>query len=811
MSQREAQAKAESRPLLSEESPPGTAASAVELTPVPSNIHRPDVQPIVQFSVQIFFVEETEGKATLGISRMGPTNKVSKVRWETLDGSAKRNHQYKPCSGEIIFDVGESQQYVEVPIMEDDVWHATTEFKVRVYHPEGCTLGAFLHTARVKIIDNDQFPTNKFKDAVTGEDAREKIENLNGWTLLWEYAKLNIHQEGMLWRSLMIIIFDQLPNARLLLRTWLLKYMVDVVFNDDTTDEDCYFTDTKRHEAYVIAVLIIAPMIILQAWEKVKIRLDVKGRSTLFLRSNLIRKFMNYTVDSRREVDNARVQVAMLDDVDEMAGGYQALLDMVQTFGKIAVLAGFTLYYNIKGWWVVIFMPVAMLIWVSCRFTLFASDADSLPAKKALLHLVNEITQNYDLIVHYYQRPKINEMMLSRVTQLKMDEVPERLHDIDDEKFPFNLRAVFVSAYIALAAPLLLVSPEHRFLTLGTFLATLTVIDETTDAFDTFYEVLVTLESSFDPVRELTFFLNLPTDLLAWKSVNRVRRDRSKSARSSMRAAIQEGRTILEQAYLEDEIKIELKNVDFKFEHGPTIFQNLNLSVDQGKIVAIYGEHESGKTTLLQMLAHSRFPTGGMLFIPGHLRLLQVSQNYIIFETWSPWENLTFGIGHNEVDAARIRTILTKLGMTKTLELVQDDLKRAEDEVKVPVQDEDAASVEELEVAEGPFHWVQSLTDSEKSKLHVARALIANYEILVMDCPLASFGPEASKVVMGAVDEHVKNRGLGQPKETLFSRRPRTCFYTHEEIDDSVWADIAWEIKDRQVTVLRNEKEAHIS
>jgi len=766
----------------------------------------PSLPCIVQFSVQIFFVEETEGEADLGIVRLGPSDKPCKVQWRTEDASAKAGHQYTAQSGEVVFEPGETHQHVKVPIVEDDVWHATTEFKAKLFHPHGCQLGNFLHTSRVKIIDNDQFPTNKFAEQVVGDEAKENIEKINSWSLLAEYCKLNWHQHGMGWRTVVILMFDQIPNLRLLLKIFMLEYMVDNVFNDEVPPDELIVMSTKRSEAYLIAFLLVSTMLLLHVWEKVKCRLDIKGRSTLFLRSNLIRKFMNYTEESRLTVDTARVQVAMLEDVDEMAGGYQAVLDLIRAFGKIAVLAGFTLYANPKGWWVAVLMPGFMMLWLTMRMTCMASDADSLPAKKAVVHLVNEITKNYELIVNYYQRPKINEMMLTRITALKDDELPERSYDVDDVNFPSILRAFFIGSFVSINAPLLLMPPEERPITIGTFVAILQVIESTTEAFDSFYEVLQTMKNAFDPVKEITLFMNLETDLKAWKEVNRLRRTRSKGARESLRSSIMEGKTAMKESYLEDQLPIEFKGVEYKFHKGVPVFEALSVTALQGQIVAVYGEHESGKTTLMHMIGHMKFPTAGTIFVPSHLRLLSVSQNYMIFETWTPWENLTFGINHHEIDVKRITYILEKLQMRRTLELIDDDLKKhSGDHVAVEVDDPEDSD-EEME--EGAFNWVESLTFTEKAKMHFARALIANYEMTIMDCPLASFGTEASRILMEAVSEHVSNRGMGLPAESKHLRRPRTCFYTHEEEDDAVWADVSWVIKDKKIDVLRTTKEA---
>ena len=47
---------------------------------------------------------------------------------------------------------------------------------------------------------------------------------------------------------------------------------------------------------------------------------------------------------------------------------------------------------------------------------------------------------------------------------------------------------------------------------------------------------------------------------------------------------------------------LEIKNLHFSYEADRPIFNNLNLSIEQGEIVAIAGESGCGKSTLLSLI-----------------------------------------------------------------------------------------------------------------------------------------------------------------------------------------------------------------
>jgi Fe-S cluster assembly ATP-binding protein len=62
---------------------------------------------------------------------------------------------------------------------------------------------------------------------------------------------------------------------------------------------------------------------------------------------------------------------------------------------------------------------------------------------------------------------------------------------------------------------------------------------------------------------------------------------------------------------------LELKNISFEVEDQKEILTDINLRVDDGKFVVITGPNGGGKSTLAQVIAGIRKPTGGQILFNG--------------------------------------------------------------------------------------------------------------------------------------------------------------------------------------------------
>merc|ERR1712107_576224 len=90
--------------------------------------------------------------------------------------------------------------------------------------------------------------------------------------------------------------------------------------------------------------------------------------------------------------------------------------------------------------------------------------------------------------------------------------------------------------------------------------------------------------------------------------------------------------------------------------------------------------------------------------------------------------------------------------------------------------------------------WAESLSYTSVVKINLARAFIANADMLVLQRPFHHYDEGTSRKVSDIIRRHLDNRGLGLPQETLGMRRPRTIFYTPESMAHVEAADVLWQL-----------------
>ncbi|SES17223.1 ABC transporter ATP-binding protein [Psychrobacillus sp. OK032] len=64
-------------------------------------------------------------------------------------------------------------------------------------------------------------------------------------------------------------------------------------------------------------------------------------------------------------------------------------------------------------------------------------------------------------------------------------------------------------------------------------------------------------------------------------------------------------------------MQLEAKNIGFRYDNGPWLFQNTNLTVEPGEIVGLTGPSGRGKTTLCRILSGYEKPLEGNVTIGG--------------------------------------------------------------------------------------------------------------------------------------------------------------------------------------------------
>merc|ERR1712087_589393 len=106
-------------------------------------------------------------------------------------------------------------------------------------------------------------------------------------------------------------------------------------------------------------------------------------------------------------------------------------------------------------------------------------------------------------------------------------------------------------------------------------------------------------------------------------------------------------------------------------------------------------------------------------------------------------------------------------------------------------------------------HWHEFLSNSELAKVHLARALIMNPEVLVLQRPLCHYDETVKAEVMKILDEHVKMRGYKQHRGgDRLNRRPRPLFFSPVTAWEFKHADEIWMLDPQTKSVQVKSAEA---
>ena len=180
---------------------------------------------------------------------------------------------------------------------------------------------------------------------------------------------------------------------------------------------------------------------------------------------------------------------------------------------------------------------------------------------------------------------------------------------------------------------------------------------------------------------------------------------------------------------------IEFDDVCFAYDSGPLILRNINLTARAGEVIAIVGSSGAGKTTLVNLIPRFHAVTSGELCIDGinvnevSIRSLReqiaiVTQETILFHD-TVWNNICYG--RPEMDEARVfAAAQAALAHDFVLELPQG-----------------------YQTVLGERG--QRLSGGQRQRLAIARALLKNSPILILDEATSELDSESELLVQRAL------------------------------------------------------------
>ncbi|MBR6416513.1 MAG: ABC transporter ATP-binding protein [Bacteroidales bacterium] len=188
--------------------------------------------------------------------------------------------------------------------------------------------------------------------------------------------------------------------------------------------------------------------------------------------------------------------------------------------------------------------------------------------------------------------------------------------------------------------------------------------------------------------------------------------------------------------------KIEIDHVSFSYEDGKQVLQDIDITIGKGKTVAIVGASGAGKSTLVDLIPRFYDVSGGSIRIDGtdvrdlslhELRSLigYVNQEPILFND-TIFGNIAFGVEDvtekDVIEAAKVAN-------------AHDFIMEKEEGYLTNIGDRGV-----------------KLSGGQRQRISIARAILKNPPILILDEATASLDTESERLVQEALDRLMSTR-----------------------------------------------------
>jgi len=205
-------------------------------------------------------------------------------------------------------------------------------------------------------------------------------------------------------------------------------------------------------------------------------------------------------------------------------------------------------------------------------------------------------------------------------------------------------------------------------------------------------------------------------------------------------------------------VPICLKRLTKIFNSGEAAFKavdDVNLQINAGELVTLLGPSGCGKTTILRMIAGFERPTEGQVFIDKHevttvaankRNVGFVFQNYALFPHMTVFDNIAYGLKIRKLPTGEIAKRVAEALETVSLSGIED-------------------------------RFPNQLSGGEQQRVALARVLVINPQVLLMDEPLSNLDAKLRIYMRSEIRSLQKRLGI-------------TCIYvTHDQKEALALAD----------------------
>ncbi|WP_456471020.1 metal ABC transporter ATP-binding protein [Caminibacter sp.] len=204
---------------------------------------------------------------------------------------------------------------------------------------------------------------------------------------------------------------------------------------------------------------------------------------------------------------------------------------------------------------------------------------------------------------------------------------------------------------------------------------------------------------------------------------------------------------------------VEIKNLYFKYQNE-WVLENINLEVEDGEFVAIVGPNGGGKTTLLRLMLGFLKPTEGEIKIYG-----KPPKEASSFMGYVPqYTNFSLDIPITVFDIVlqgrleRGKFFYSKKDKKKALEIM-----------------------EKLKIKDFKDRKIKDLSGGQRQKVLIARALVSEPKIVLMDEPTSAIDPKGQKEILDLIESMQITRVVVSHDIKILLRNVDKIVYIHKK------------------------------
>lgn len=187
--------------------------------------------------------------------------------------------------------------------------------------------------------------------------------------------------------------------------------------------------------------------------------------------------------------------------------------------------------------------------------------------------------------------------------------------------------------------------------------------------------------------------------------------------------------------------RIEFKGVDFSYDDA-TILQGIDLVIEKGKTVALVGSSGAGKSTLADLIPRFHDVSGGKLLIDGidirdySLKTVREQMSIVTQEPILFNDSIAANIALGKPDAT-----MQEIEQAARIANAHNFIVQKEDGYNTNIGDRGS-----------------KLSGGERQRLTIARAVLKNPPILILDEATSSLDTESERLVQDAINKMMKHR-----------------------------------------------------